>query len=126
METGVGEFDPNIIRDKNFMTKNIESLHTPFGDIPVFSALEFSISGLCNRKCVFCPRADPKIFHMTDGSLKTEIDEHFNFEEGEYDLKFFIECIKNSNSRPVTIETSRRNINSFQEDLNNLNILKSL
>ena len=27
-----------------------------------FSEVEFSITGLCNRTCVFCPRVDPKMY----------------------------------------------------------------
>lgn len=29
---------------------------------PVFSHIEFSICGLCNRRCVFCPRVDPAVY----------------------------------------------------------------
>ena len=30
--------------------------------IPLFSFVELNINELCNRKCVFCPRTDPKIY----------------------------------------------------------------
>ena len=37
---------------------------------PLFSWLELNVTELCNRKCIFCPRHDPKVFpnrnlHMT-------------------------------------------------------------
>jgi len=37
---------------------------------PLFSVIEFNLTGLCNRTCVFCPRHDPRLFpnvnkHMT-------------------------------------------------------------
>lgn len=32
------------------------------GNIPLFSFIELNINEICNRKCVFCPRVDPKIY----------------------------------------------------------------
>lgn len=68
----------------------------------------------------------PDMFHISDGRLNTEKDEHLNIGEGEYDFKFLKKCIlKNEKgSRYVTLETPRKNLDSLGEDLKNLDKLK--
>ncbi len=39
----------------------------------IFQQLEFTVTGLCNRSCSFCPRTDPKIFKSTTTFLDLEI-----------------------------------------------------
>ena len=65
-------------------------------------------------------RSNPKMFHISDGKLNNEKDEHLNIGEGDYDFGFLISCIKRSNSKYVTLETPRANSNSLKEDLKNL------
>ncbi len=69
-------------------------------------------------------RLNPKVFHISDGMLKTGKDEHLNIGEGEYDFKFLLSCIKNNGSKLVTLETPRNNLNSFKEDLENVRTLR--
>ncbi|ODS37237.1 hypothetical protein BEH94_07185 [Candidatus Altiarchaeales archaeon WOR_SM1_SCG] len=71
-------------------------------------------------------KLNPDMFHISDCDLKTETDEHLNIGEGELDFKFFKECILSANSRYVTLETPRKNLNSLDEDLKNLEKLKEL
>lgn len=68
----------------------------------------------------------PNMFHISDCDLKNEIDEHLNVGEGELDFKFLKECILSAKSGYVTLETPRKNLNSFNENLNNLKKLKVL
>lgn len=52
--------DRNVIR-KDSYKKNLKTQRkqkTP----PIFSWIEFSLTGLCNRVCDFCPRSDPTGF----------------------------------------------------------------
>lgn len=42
---------------------------------PLFSIVEFNLCGLCNRKCVFCPRHDAKAFPNTDKHFPPELYE---------------------------------------------------
>lgn len=69
-------------------------------------------------------KLNPKIFHISDGNLKKEKDEHLSIGEGEYDFKFLLNCIKNNDSKLVTLETSRDHLNSFKEDLENIRTLR--
>ncbi len=68
-------------------------------------------------------KLSPKMFHIADGRLDYEKDEHMNIGDGEYDFKFLMDCIKNSNSKYVTLETPRK---SFDDDLKNLSILQKI
>ena len=46
-------------------------LHTRI--IPRFASLEFNLSGLCNRRCSFCPRVDPVAFPNVQEYLSLEL-----------------------------------------------------
>lgn len=61
----------------------------------------------------------PKMFHISDGKLNNEKDEHLNIGEGDYDFEFLMRCIKENESKYVTLETPR-NSDSFDNDRNNL------
>jgi len=71
-------------------------------------------------------KLNPKVCHISDGTLKNEKDEHLSLLNGEYDLSFFADCIRKSNIDYVTMETPKINLNSLEEDVNNLNKFKSL
>lgn len=44
-------------------------LHTP----PLFNIIEFSLTELCNRKCKFCPRYNPKIYPNRDEHMEIDL-----------------------------------------------------
>jgi deoxyribonuclease-4 len=66
----------------------------------------------------------PRMFHVSDGKLKDEKDDHLQIGEGEYDFDFLISCIKENESKYVTLETPRI-LASLVEDCKNLEELKS-
>jgi len=53
---------------KQGMKDNIERKQPSINEVvmydgfPLFSFIELNINEICNRKCVFCPRADPKTY----------------------------------------------------------------
>ena len=65
----------------------------------------------------------PKVFHISDGLLNNEKDEHLNINEGSYDFDYLIEVIKKNESKFVTLETPRFNQKSLYEDVKNINTL---
>jgi deoxyribonuclease-4 len=67
----------------------------------------------------------PRMFHLSNGMVKGEKDEHLGIGEGEYDLGFFIEFIGGGEDKFVTLETPRVE-KSLDEDVNNLYILKNI
>ena len=71
-------------------------------------------------------KLDPKMFHISDGIVQNEKDKHLNIGEGQYDFNFLASCIKKSQAEYLTLETPRINLNSLQEDLENLKRLKSV
>ena len=51
--------------DKNVARKNKIINSSEKNNIFVPSVIEFSASGLCNRKCIFCPRSAPDYKHVS-------------------------------------------------------------
>lgn len=68
-------------------------------------------------------RLNSQMFHVADGRLDFEKDEHLDMGEGEYDWKFLINVIKESDCDYVTLETPRE---TLKDDLKNLRSLKVL
>ena len=68
-------------------------------------------------------RLKPNMFHMSDGMLSEERDEHLGIGEGEYDLGYLMGVIEAGGL--VTVETPRVKI-SLDEDKKNLYILKNV
>ena len=68
---------------------------------------------------------DPKMFHISDGTLDNEKDEHLNIGEGDYDFGVLMNCVNRSEFKYVTLETPRAKLGSFEDDLKNLSKLTS-
>jgi deoxyribonuclease-4 len=68
-------------------------------------------------------KLNPKMFHIADGRLDQEKDEHLNIGEGEYDFKFLFDSIMKNDSTYVTFETPRK---SFDDDLANLRFVHKI
>jgi endonuclease IV len=60
----------------------------------------------------------PSVFHIADGSLGSDRDEHLPLGAGEYDISFLKRCITGSGGGRVTFETPRLQ-GSLAEDLAN-------
>ena len=65
-------------------------------------------------------RLEPRVFHVSDGMLSGERDEHLGIGKGEYDFGFLMECV--GGKELVTLETPRIQ-KSLDEDVDNLYIL---
>ena len=52
--------DRNVAR-KHKLRHDVETKRDS-NEPPLFSWIEFNLTGLCNRVCVFCPRVNPKEF----------------------------------------------------------------
>jgi deoxyribonuclease-4 len=64
------------------------------------------------------------MFHISDGKLNNERDEHMNIGEGDYDFEFLMGCINEEKSKYMTLETPRLNQETLEEDIRNITILK--
>lgn len=65
--------DPNIPRKNALQNAHLKAVGPLPDGSPVFSEVEFSITGLCNRTCVFCPRVDPKAYPNLNEHLSLEL-----------------------------------------------------
>tara|TARA_B100001121_G_C18672971_1_gene614838 strand:- start:157 stop:1035 length:879 start_codon:yes stop_codon:yes gene_type:complete len=66
--------DPSIERKKNLTNKNFQLLSD--SNFPLPSEVEISESGVCNRKCSFCPRSAPdfnEVKEFISKSLHTKL-----------------------------------------------------
>jgi deoxyribonuclease-4 len=68
----------------------------------------------------------PKVFHISDGDSKTDKDYHQDIGSGSFDFAFFKKCIQNSGSKIITLETPRRNHLSFNDDIKNIRMLRTM
>lgn len=68
---------------------------------------------------------EPRVFHVSDGWLGEERDEHLGIGEGEYDFEFLMGCVGMSGSKMVTIECPREVQDSLAEDVENVNTLNA-
>ena len=64
MENKIKFFDTNISRKSKMSDKNLILFKN--SNIPMPSVFEISNSGMCNRKCSFCPRSDPNYLHVNE------------------------------------------------------------
>jgi len=66
---------------------------------------------------------EPRVFHVSDGTLSGEKDEHLGIGEGEYDFGFLMGCVRGRGMEMVTMETPRVSQCSLVEDVGNVRIL---
>ena len=78
-------FDPNIPRKGKVLDQHLEGATDGTTRPPFFSLIEFNLSGLCNRKCVFCPRAKPEVYPNINEHIPVELYEKIMKELAEVD-----------------------------------------
>ena len=76
-------FDPQIEVKEKAVAERLQFV--PGTKIPLPSEVEISESGMCNRKCSFCPRSDPNYPHKNE-FISFDLHKKLTDEEG-YDPK---------------------------------------
>jgi radical SAM protein with 4Fe4S-binding SPASM domain len=76
--------DPNLSRKGSLMHQHVQSDDYETLDFPLFSQIELSVTGLCNRTCEFCPRADPEIYPNANEHMPPELHLKIVTELGRY------------------------------------------
>jgi len=66
-------------------------------------------------------KLNPYMFHICDGNINNEFDEHLNLGEGNFDLKFIKNCI---GDKFVTFETPKKN--NLINDIKNIKYFKGI
>ena len=67
-------------------------------------------------------KLNPKIYHLSDGDINSEIDKHLHFGQGNFDIKRILGII--SKDKCLSIETnknSKENLEDFIEDVKYIN-----
>ena len=74
------------IAEMSEISKNSSSFEKRFLDgSPFFTWIEFSITDLCNRTCVFCPRFDSNVYPNNNEEISLELYEKIMSELASYD-----------------------------------------
>ena len=88
-----GNMSPRVPEMKKGMKDNIErkqpsinsvQLHN---NIPLFSFVELNINEICNRKCPFCPRVDPKTYPNQNIHMDVSLAENIASQLADLDFK---------------------------------------
>ena len=58
--------DPNIKNKSITVEKRLQFVNFNKKSLPLPTEIEISESGICNRKCSFCPRSDPEFVHKKE------------------------------------------------------------
>lgn len=70
---------------------------------------------------------DPKVFHVSDGNIINCFDEHLSFGKGDFPISRIMNTIKSSiSSSMITLETPKKNLNSIDDFIVDVEYLKSL
>jgi len=67
--------DPNIKRKELIIRTHLSTSPVIVDDIPTFSLIEFNLTELCNRRCIFCPRVDPNVYPNRSTFIQEELYE---------------------------------------------------
>lgn len=65
--------DPNITRKNVLQDAHFQQAPRLPDGSPIFSHIEFNIHGSCNRRCVFCPRVDERLFPNLPEGLSVDL-----------------------------------------------------
>jgi deoxyribonuclease-4 len=68
---------------------------------------------------------EPMLYHISDGTIENEKDEHLSIGGGNYDFKKILRCIQFKNEPSITLETPK-DPNSLELDIQNRNTLHAL
>lgn len=69
-------------------------------------------------------KLNPVLYHVSDGFLDSEVDEHMNIGEGNYDFRTIFELIKDKDAR-VVLETPKEK-GGLENDIRNIKVLKRI
>jgi endonuclease IV len=66
---------------------------------------------------------NPVIYHISGGYSNSEADEHLNLDKGDFDLKRLLSFVHDSGL--ITVETPKKDLKSLDNDIRNIEYLKS-
>ena len=66
--------DPNLKNKSKTVEEKIQLYKYKGNSYPLPTEIEISESGICNRKCSFCPRSDPLFIHKKE-FIKNDLHE---------------------------------------------------
>tara|TARA_A100001011_G_C14298599_1_gene839669 strand:- start:1167 stop:2051 length:885 start_codon:yes stop_codon:yes gene_type:complete len=118
--------DPSIERKKNLTNKNFQLLKN--SRFPLPSEVEISESGVCNRKCSFCPRSAPdfkEVKEFISSSLHSKLINELRNEDfgGVIRYSGFVEPLLDKNIYNLIFEARKKLSRSRIEIVTNGDVL---
>ena len=111
MQKKIKYLDPSIERKKNLTNKNFQLLKN--SKFPLPSEVEISESGVCNRKCSFCPRSAPdfkEVKEFISPSLHSKLINDLKKEDYKGVIRYsgFVEPMLDKNIYNLISETKEK------------------
>jgi len=118
--------DPAIKRKKDLTNKNYQLIKNT--KLPLPSEVEISESGVCNRKCTFCPRSAPdfkEVKEFISPQLHTKLIDQLKVENYRGVVRYsgFVEPLLDKNIFNLISETSSKLTNAKVEIVTNGDVL---
>ena len=111
MQKKIKYLDPSIERKKNLTNKNFQLIRN--SKFPLPSEVEISESGVCNRKCSFCPRSAPdfkEVKEFISPSLHSKLINDLEKEDYKGVIRYsgFVEPMLDKNIYNLISETKEK------------------
>lgn len=74
--------DLNIARKREMVDRHLAQSQPGEKSPPLFSFIEFNLTGLCTRTCLFCPRHNPRLFPNVNKHMDLDLFEKIAGELG--------------------------------------------
>ena len=112
--------DPNIKRKSDIIQNSLQFYKN--NKIPLFSLVEISDSGTCNRSCSFCPRSDKEWIKKFDNKEFIEPELHKSIVSQLSDLKYSGIVVYSGFNEPLLNKSIYKNISQTRSYLPNAKI----
>ena len=112
--------DPNIKRKSNIIQNSLQFYKD--NKIPLFSLVEISDSGTCNRSCSFCPRSDKNWIKKFDNKEFIKSELHESIVSQLKDLKYTGIVVYSGFNEPLLNKNIYTNISQTRKYLPNAKI----
>ncbi len=112
--------DPNIKRKSDIIQNSLQFYKN--NKIPLFSLVEISDSGTCNRSCSFCPRSDKEWIKKFDNKEFIEPELHKSIVSQLSDLKYSGIVVYSGFNEPLLNKNIYKNISQTRSYLPNAKI----
>ncbi|EJF07769.1 radical SAM superfamily enzyme [Thiovulum sp. ES] len=108
--------DQSTNRKNTIVKNNLKFIN----DFPLFSILEFNITGNCNRDCSFCPVSNPEVYIRSNDAISPELFEKITLDLKE--INYSGKILFSAFSEPLLHKEIEKLISTARKNLQNCRI----